>query len=84
MEAKKRSSYGPTIRLPYLVQQSDGSERWGRDGFDFGGVNGGLARFVAKGDAILYAQELRRREPQFAVRVVNLERKGEEVFRSGG
>lgn len=69
------------LRLRYLVQQSDGSEKYGRDGFDFGGNGGGVARFLAKGDAILYAQELRRRCPDLPVRVLNTsERRSPEVF----
>ncbi len=68
---------------PYLVQQSDGSEKYGRDGFDFGGINGGVAKFMAKGDAILFALELRRRQPELAVRVlVTSKRNSPEVFRS--
>lgn len=71
------------MRLHYLVQQSDGAEKYGRDGFDFGGVNGGVASFMAKGDAILFAQELRRRQPELPVRVLATHvRKSPEVFRS--
>ena len=66
---------------PYLVQQSDGAEKHGRDGFDFGGVNGGIAQFMAKGDAILFAQELRRRQPELPVRVLNTRKKHKEEFR---
>ena len=44
------------MRLRYLVQLAD------HYGFDFGGENhGGVATFVAKGDAIAFAMELRRR-----------------------
>ena len=70
------------MRLPYLVQQSDGSEKYGKDGFDFGGINGGVAQFMAKGDAILFAQELRRRCPELPVRVLDTYRKCAEVFRA--
>lgn len=69
------------MRFPYIVQQSDGSEKYGRDGFDFGGVAGGLAQFNAKGDAILYAIELHRRNSTLAVRVLNAREKCAEVFR---
>lgn len=69
------------MRLPYIVQQSDGSEKYGRDGFDFGGVAGGLAQFNAKGDAILYAIELHRRDSSLAVRVLDARKRCEEVFR---
>lgn len=66
---------------PYLVQQSDGAEKYGLDGFDFGGVNGGVAKFMAKGDAILFAQELRRRCPDLPVRVLDTRKKCKEEFR---
>jgi hypothetical protein len=70
--------------LPYLVQQSDGNEKYGRCGFEFGGINGGVASFMNKGDAILYAQELRRRCPELAARVLNTGKRGSpEVFFSG-
>ena len=69
------------MRFPYIVQQSDGGEKYGRDGFDFGGVAGGLAQFNAKGDAILYAIELHRRNNTLAVRVLDAHKRCEEVFR---
>ena len=69
------------MRFPYIVQQSDGGEKYGRDGFDFGGIAGGLAQFNAKGDAILYAIELHRRDNSLAVRVLNARDKCAEVFR---
>jgi len=70
------------MRLSYLVQQSDGSEKYGRDGFEFGGVNGGVASFMAKGDAVLFAQELRRRCAELPVRVLAThQRRCPEVFR---
>ena len=73
------------MRLAYLVQQSEWTDSSGReDGFDFGGINGGVASFMAKGDAILFAQELRRRCPDLAVRVLAThQRRSPEVFRIG-
>ncbi len=60
----------------YLVQQADGWD------FDFGGVDGGVAAFGCKGDAVLFCQELRRRVSGAAVRVLDTNQRGcPEVFR---
>lgn len=68
-------------RLPYLVQFSDGMEQFtGRTGFDFGGEGGGVAAFASKGDAINFAIELNRRDPNRSARVINLRAKGKEEF----
>lgn len=59
----------------YLVQLAD------EFGFDFGGVNtGGVAQFVAKGDAVLFAQELRRRAARCARVIDTQARKRDVVF----
>ena len=68
-------------RLPYLVQFSDGLERFpGRTGFDFGGEGGGVAAFASKGDAVNFAIELNRRDPNRSARVINLRAKGRQEF----
>jgi len=74
------------MRLPYLVQQSEWSAQQCNersiDGFDFGGINGGVAQFMAKGDAIGYAIELKKRQPTYPVRVLcTTGKKSPEVFR---